>query len=250
MAQILTYIKENKSKGKTSLAVLIDPDKYSDQSRLIKTVTLCNDNGVDLIFLGGSLLLSNDFDAFVKEVKSLTHIPVILFPGSPSQVSEHADGILFLSLISGRNPELLIGSHVIAAPSLAKMDVEILPTGYMLIDCGNTTTAHYISQTSPIPYEKKDIAYATAMAGQMLGLSCIYMDGGSGAKNTVSGDMISMVSQHIDIPLIIGGGIKTIDDVERVCDAGADVVVIGNIIEENPNLIQDFSIAVHRSRVR
>ncbi len=250
MAKIISHINEAKAHGQAKLAVLIDPDKYSDESRLIKAVTLCNKNGVDFIFLGGSLLMSDGFHDFVKEVKSLTDIPVILFPGSPSQVSAHADGILFLSLISGRNPELLIGSHVIAAPALAQTSLEILPTGYMLVDCGNTTTAHYISQTSPIPHDKDDIAYATALAGQMLGLSCIYMDGGSGAKSTLSESMIHTVSQHISIPLIVGGGIRTVEDASRVCDAGADVVVIGNVIEESPELIQDFSIEVHRKRVK
>jgi len=249
MGEILKHIVSQKKSGNTLLAILLDPDKYTDSARLMKTLSLCDENGADLIFVGGSLLLTDEFDSFVREVKSLTSLPVVLFPGSPNQISDKADGLLFLSLISGRNPELLIGAQVVSAPKISKTDLEVISTGYMLIDSGKTTTAHYVSQTSPIPYAKDDIAYATALAGEMLGLSCIYMDGGSGAEKTISPSMIKTVSKAINIPLIIGGGIRTPEAVEQVCSAGADIVVIGNVIETNPDLLQDLSIAAHRSRV-
>lgn len=168
------------------------------------------------------------------------HIPVVLFPNSYLHLTAEADGILFLSLISGRNPEYLIGNHIIAAPILKQTQLEIIPTGYILVNCGNQTTVAYISNTTPIPYEKNDIAVCTALAGEMLGLKMIYMDGGSGAKQPISPTMIEAVRQSIDIPLIVGGGIRTVAAMEDAFRAGADTVVIGSAVEQTPELIADF----------
>lgn len=223
--------------GKKALAVLIDPDKMQDEKRLIALLELVNHSGADFVFVGGSLLVEDNFHDCLRLIKSHSKIPVILFPGSPSQVSPEADAILFLSLISGRNPELLIGQHVIAAPLLKKMNIEIVPTGYMLVDCGRPTTASYISHTLPIPYNKPEIAAATAIAGEMLGLKCLYMDGGSGADKAISTEMIQEVCSSVSLPLIIGGGIRNEVQARAVYAAGADLIVVGTAFEEEPELL-------------
>jgi putative glycerol-1-phosphate prenyltransferase len=181
---------------------------------------------------------------FLSEIKKNTSIPVLLFPGSSMQVSKHADGILLLSLISGRNPEFLIGQHVIAAPYLKESGIEILSTGYILIDGGNATTVTYISNTTPIPADKAEIAACTAMAGEMLGLKMIYMDGGSGALNPINSALIKKVKQILTIPLIIGGGITTVEKALEACNAGADIIVIGNAAEKSPELIHQIKKAI------
>ena len=164
---------------------------------------------MDLIFVGGSLLTNGNFATCISTIKSNCSIPVVIFPGNSMQVNKDADGILFLSLISGRNPDMLIGNQVISAPILKNSNLEILPTGYILIDSGKPTTVSYMSNTTPIPHDKKDVALCTAMAGEMLGLKLIFMDGGSGATNPISESMIQMVSEGINIPLIVGGGINS-----------------------------------------
>lgn len=234
-----------KQEGRKLLAVLIDPDEQEDSTALSHFVEGCVDCNIDLIFFGGSLIVKKDSHSVLRQIKDRCDIPVVLFPSNPSQIDELADGILFLSLISGRNPELLIGHHVTAAPILAKSKLEVIPTGYMLIDGGTTTTAHYVSQSLPIPNDKDDIAKATAIAGEMLGMSSIYMDAGSGAQHHVSCSMIRTVSESIDVPLIIGGGIRTAEMAEHICTAGADIIVVGNVLEQSPELLQDISIAVH-----
>jgi len=180
---------------------------------------------VDFIFYGGSLLTEGNHEKFISVLKDHCSIPVILFPGNYLQINKKADGILLLSLISGRNPEMLIGKHVIAAPYLKASNLEIIPTGYMLIESGRSTTVSYISNTTPIPRIRKDIAVCTAMAGEMLGLKVIYMDAGSGALNPVSLSMIRQVRKNINLPLIIGGGIKTSGQAAAISAAGADLVV-------------------------
>ncbi len=217
-------------------AVLIDPDKLTvDRGR--ELAIHCSESGVDYIFIGGSLLIHNTLEELITVIKAACNIPVILFPGSTMQISSLADGILFLSLISGRNPEMLIGKHVVAAPYLKESNLEIIPTGYMLIDSGKTTTASYMSNSNPIPYEKDDIASVTAMAGEMLGLKVIYLDGGSGADKPVSLSMIKKVKQSLSVPLIIGGGIRSAETAKNAWNAGASVVVVGNAIENNIDLI-------------
>jgi putative glycerol-1-phosphate prenyltransferase len=199
----------------------------------------------DLIFVGGSLLTSATFDRCVALVKQWSDRPVVLFPGSPAQLSRHADAVLFLSLISGRNPELLIGHHVTAAPTIRALGIEAIPTGYMLIDGGRPTTVSYVSQTLPIPQDKPGIAAATAIAGELLGLRTVYMDTGSGAIRTVSPEMTAAVRKSVDLPIIIGGGIRDAATARALADAGADVLVVGTVFEEDPEQIFAMSEAVH-----
>lgn len=235
---------ERKQSGRKSFVVLIDPDNVTSSS-LSLLVKMANNAAVDYFFVGGSLVVSDHLDACILQIKRESNIPVILFPGSPAQVSPSADALLYLSLISGRNPELLIGQHVISAPFVKKSGLEIISTGYMVIDGGAPTTVSYISGAPPIPADKADIALCTAMAGEMLGKKLIYMDAGSGAKKPVSEEMISLVAQHIDVPLVIGGGIRDAEKAYRNCKAGADVIVVGNAIEKEPSLLEELAAAVH-----
>jgi phosphoglycerol geranylgeranyltransferase len=237
-------LTERKQQGKKSFAVLIDPDKVNTQD-MHRLIGLSVEAGVDYFLVGGSLVISNYLDECVQLIKKNTTIPVILFPGSPSQVSVYADALLYLSLISGRNPELLIGQHVISAPVVKQSGLEIMSTGYMVIDGGAPTTVSYISNATPIPADKNEIAMCTAMAGEMLGMKLIYMDAGSGAKRAISEGMIQKVSQVITVPLIIGGGIIEPEKAYRNCKAGADVIVVGNAIEKDPSLIREMAAAVH-----
>lgn len=234
----------NKKSGKKSFAVLVDPDKV-DNEKIDQLVTLATDARVDYFFVGGSLVISSHLDECIQQIKANCSIPVLLFPGSPSQVSKYADALLYLSLISGRNPELLIGQHVISAPFVKKSGLEIMPTGYMVIDGGAPTTVSYISNATPIPADKNEIAMCTAMAGEMLGMKLIYMDAGSGAKRPITETMIEKVARNISIPLIIGGGITEPEKAYHNCKAGADVIVVGNAIEKDPSLIKEISNAIH-----
>ena len=245
MGEVLHVIETAKAKGRTLLAVLIDPDFGQDEARLERTVQNACMAKADLIFVGGSLLTSATFDRCVSLVKKWSDRPVVLFPGSPAQLSQHADAVLFLSLISGRNAELLIGHHVTAAPTIRAMGIEAIPTGYMLIDGGKPTTVSYVSQTLPIPQDKPSIAAATAIAGELLGLRTIYMDTGSGAMHTVSPEMIAAVRKSVDLPIIIGGGIRDARTARALADAGADVLVVGTAFEEDPERIFVMSEAVH-----
>ncbi len=231
------YGKIVQSRDKKQVVVLIDPDKHTLES-LIKTVGFAVDAGVNYFFVGGSLV-SCSISPVVDMIKNTTDIPVILFPGSISQLSERADAVLLLSLISGRNPDMLIGNHVQVAPLLRQMDIETIPTGYMLIDGGKRTSVEYMSGTVPIPHDKPDIAVATAIAGEMLGLRLIYLEAGSGAKKPVCAEMIRRVRKNTAIPIIVGGGLRTKKDIGTAFDAGADIVVLGTIIEQNPEILKD-----------
>jgi|TARA_B110000467_G_scaffold142801_1_gene144425 phosphoglycerol geranylgeranyltransferase len=241
---IYNNILKSKKEGKKIFAILIDPDKQTNEE-LLETVNIANNSNVDYFFVGGSLLINNSLEQSILTIKSNSSIPVVLFPGNAMQVSENADAILFLSLISGRNPEMLIGQQVITAPLLKQTDLEVLSTGYMLIDSGKPTTVSYMSNTTPIPYEKNYVAACTAMAGEMLGLKLIFMDGGSGAKTPISSQMIKSVSDNVDVPLIIGGGICSADKALENCQAGADIIVVGNAIEKENGLIKEISEAIH-----
>ena len=241
---VLQLINNNKQQGKKQLAVLIDPDK-TDDSRLKQLAQLAAESKVDFFFVGGSLLVNNGLDNCIKTIKEVSGLPVVLFPGNNMQLSYRADAILFLSLISGRNPEMLIGRHVIAAPYLKLSNIEVIGTGYMLIESGRPTAVSYMSNSNPIPADKDDIAMCTAMAGEMLGLKLIFMDAGSGAIHPVSEGMIQNVSQSISIPLIVGGGIFTPELAVKSATAGADVIVIGNALEKDPLIIAEMADALH-----
>ncbi|MBU3714983.1 MAG: geranylgeranylglyceryl/heptaprenylglyceryl phosphate synthase [Ferruginibacter sp.] len=235
---------DRKQRQKKSFAVLIDPDKVNDKS-LEETIALAVEASVDYFFVGGSLVVSSYLDDCIRLIKKSCDIPVLIFPGSPSQVSKYADALLYLSLISGRNPELLIGQHVVSAPIVKQSGLEIISTGYMVVDGGAPTTVSYISNASPLPSDKNEIAMCTAMAGEMLGMKIIYMDAGSGAKKAISENMIQKVSSCIQVPLIVGGGITEPEKAYNNCKAGADLIVVGNAIEKDPGLIKEIASAVH-----
>ena len=242
---ISQLISQSISNNKKLFTLLIDPDQHTTES-LTNLSKNADESGVDLIFVGGSLL-NNDIDKSLELIKKNTNIPALLFPGNLLQITNKADGILLLSLISGRNPDLLIGNHVIASARIKKSNLEVLPTGYILIEGGTSTSVEYMSNTKPIPAEKIDIAIATAMAGEMLGLKYIYLEAGSGAKTSINIKLIKGVKENINIPLIVGGGIKTPNDVKSAVNAGADIIVIGNVIEQNPEILPELVKACQNS---
>lgn len=243
---IYQHILEQSEKGKKQLAVLVDPDKLRNKD--IEQVALNSaKSGVDYFFVGGSLLVNNELDLCVKTLKANSEIPVILFPGNTMQMSWKADAILFLSLISGRNAEMLIGRHVISAPYLKLSPLEVISCGYILVESGKTTAVQYMSNTMPIPSDKMDIAICTAMAGEMLGLKLIYLEAGSGAMNSVPLKMIEQVKQSLGIPLLAGGGINTPEKANHAAAAGADIVVVGTAFEKNSGLISEMADAVHNT---
>jgi len=227
----------NKFPRKKSIGLLLDPDRTGTSSlrRIIDTAVKCR---TDYILTGGSLTF-NSIDNLIDSVRNLCSIPIVLFPGNLLQLSHKADFILLLSLISGRNAELLIGNHVIAAPYLSDVREKLVSTGYILVSCGARTSVEYISQTEAIPSNKPEIVVATAMAGEMLGLSMIYLEAGSGASGHIPAGIISDVRKNISIPLVVGGGIRNKKEVEAVFKAGADLIIIGNGCEENPELLTD-----------
>lgn len=219
---------------------MVDPDNIGDEE-LGALVQLAIECKIDYFFVGGSLIVTDRIGWVVKTIKNLTKIPVVLFPGSNMHIEAQADAILFLSLISGRNADLLIGQQMIAAPILKRTNLEVISTGYMLVDGGRATTVSYISNTTPLPADKPSIAACTAMAGEMIGMKLIYMDAGSGAVNSISRKTIGAVSRSIDVPLVIGGGIDNADKAQDAWDTGADIVVVGNAIEKSPNLMVEIS---------
>jgi phosphoglycerol geranylgeranyltransferase len=227
--------------GNKKVAILIDPDKYDDEG--IKDLAARASAARADFFLAGGSLTHRPVNELIKRLKELTSIPVILFPGSLLQLTTEADNIFLLSLISGRNPELLIGNHVIAAPYLKGVKEKVLPVGYILINCGPITSVEYMSQTSAIPYDKTDLVTATAIAGEMLGMKAIYLEGGSGAQKPVDPKTIAAVKNEISIPLITGGGLRSSSDIKKAFNAGADMVVIGNGCEGNHDLINDACAA-------
>lgn len=239
--KIFQCIKKRQAAQKPMLSVLIDPDFYYNRKhKLLKALKIIEQSKTDFIFVGGSLLLFPMAEV-IATIKAETAKPLILFPGSMHQLSSEADGILFLSLLSGRNPDFLIGNHILSAPFLKRSPLEILPTGYMLIESGVSTSVEYVSQTKPIPRNKADIAVATALAGELLGLKLIYMDAGSGAKYPIEEKMIAQVKQNIDIPLLIGGGLNTPQKVEKALSGGADMVVVGNVLEKKMSFLEKIS---------
>lgn len=239
-SKIRTKLRHNLQNGRKAFAVLLDPDKVELSSfpfMLAESMRY----GVDFFFVGGSLITRYASDEIIAAIRRHTDIPAILFPGNSLHIEPSADAILLLSLISGRNPELLIGQHVIAAPLLKKSNLEILPTGYMLIESGRATTVSYISNTTPIPHDKPSVAACTAMAGELLGLQIMYLDAGSGAQKPVSPEMITAVRKAVETPIIVGGGINTVQKAQVALEAGADVIVVGNGIEQNPDLLPEIA---------
>ena len=238
-------LKVRKERG-AGYFVLLDPDKV-DRHSLPAFVRDATEAGVDGFLVGGSLMLSDDFGQHLQTIKQNTSVPVIIFPGSIMQVSSAADAILFLVLISGRNPEYLIGNQVLAAPIIRKSGLEALSTGYMLIEAGNTTSAEFMSNTKPLPRDKADIALAHALAAELIGMKLLYLDAGSGARDSVSEEMISTIARRCSLPMIVGGGIRTPEEARNKVQAGASFVVTGTITEVNNHrsFIREFAEAVH-----
>lgn len=244
--KIYQTMKDSSEAKRKQFALLLDPDKISPEN-IDELISQAIETAVDYIFFGGSLLTSDTIDESICYIKSKCSIPIVLFPGNPTQVNKNADGLFFLSLISGRNPELLIGHHVLSAPIIKQSGLEVIPTGYILIDGGKITSVSYISNTTPIPANKPDIAGCTAMAGQMLGMKVMYMDAGSGADNPIPAKVISAVKQGAnDCPVVVGGGIRTPEQAIIAANAGADIIVVGNAIEKDKDLLKTICRAVHQ----
>lgn len=241
--KIYQELRQLKSRGACGFAVLVDPDKVAPAD-MTYLAGLCNDAQVSFLFFGGSLVVDHQIDACIQRFKAESDIPVVLFPGSPAQVTPYADALLYLSLISGRNADLLIGQHVVSAPQVKASGLEVISTGYMVIDGGVPTTVSYMSHAAPIPANKPDIALCTAWAAELQGKHIIYMDAGSGARNPISEEMIQRVSSRIDIPLVVGGGITTPEKGYLNAKAGANIVVVGNAIEKDASLIKEMAQAV------
>lgn len=221
----------------TIITVLIDPEKY-DEKKLDSVINVCEKVSIPFLLIGGSLV-SDFLDNIIIQIKKKTNLPIVLFPGNLLQLSKEADALLLLSLISGRNPEFLIGNHVIAASYIKNSGIEVIPTGYILIDGGHVSSVQYMSNTMPIPSSKTDLIVSTAIAGFLLGLKAIYLEAGSGAIYSVNPYAVQKVKENISVPVFVGGGIRTATQIEQYVKAGADIVVIGNSIENDPdNLIQ------------
>ena len=243
-SRLLDALAALRLRGRKALAVLLDPDDFAT-GQVQRLLQLNRQYPVDFFLVGGSLVLTEHQAALIGLLKAeAPQVPVILFPSHALHVEAAADGILLLSLISGRNPDFLIGQHVVAAPRLRQSGLQLLPTGYMLVDSGRPTTASYISGTAPLPHDKPSIAAATAMAGEQLGLRLMYLDGGSGAQYPVSAAMIRAVRAAVDTPLIVGGGLNTGEKIRAALVAGADLVVVGNHIERNPDFLAEAVAAV------
>lgn len=234
--KFLPKIISSAKKGKKFFALLVDPEKFC-----FDAIVEADKARVDFIFVGGSAVNKKQFHTCIKKIRRTTKIPLIIFPGSREQVSEKADAILFLSLISGRNPDFLIGEHVLAAKKLKASQLEIIPTGYILINGGKKSSTQKITRTTPIKKTDNNLAAATAVAGELLGMKLIYLEGGSGAKNSVSESMINQVKRSISVPLIVGGGIDSPEKAAHAMKAGADVIVVGNGAEKNISIIKEIA---------
>ena len=239
----LLQIREKKGAG---YFVLIDPDKQKVE-KAIELAQRCEEAQVDALLIGGSLLFSHIFDDFVRAIKAECNLPIIIFPGSTGQLSPYADALLYLSVVSGRNPNNLIGNQVIAAPMIKSMNLEAISTAYMFVESGNVTSAQFLSDTRPIPREKPDIAMAHALAAQYLGMKLVYLEAGSGAKYSVPDILIKKLTEYVSIPVIVGGGIRTPEQARRKVESGASFVVTGNVIENSNDkeLLFAFSEAIH-----
>jgi len=240
--KIFNQIKSKKGQ----IAVLIDPEKSSSAIVLDELIKKSEFAKIDFFFIGGSTVSKNDFDFTISYLKKNTSLPLVIFPGAHHQISEKADALLYLSLLSGRNPDFLIGHHVQSASELIKMELEIIPTGYILIDGGNVSTVAYISQTTPIPRDQINIIKNTSIAGVLQGKKLLYFDAGSGARSNIPSSVLEEIS-FLNTPIIVGGGIKTINDIERYKKSGVNVIVIGNYIEENIDFLLDIKEYIEKS---
>lgn len=243
--QLLKDIQKLKTHKKKAWAALIDPDKWPHQKSFLEYLKKINDLNPNYIFLGGSTVQAEDFKNIAYLIKAYSSIPLIIFPGSSLQISDHADAILFLSLISGRNPDYLIHHHVLAAPKLSKMEIEVIPTSYLLVDGHSQSSVAYVSQTTPIPREQNSIALHTAQAGALMGHHLTYLDAGSGATKSVPNSMITTISTNINNPIIVGGGLTSREEIISKFNAGADVVVIGNALEKDSSMFRTLASLYH-----
>ena len=241
---VLSKLNDCVEKKGAGFIVLIDPDKKNDKN-IDKLVEKANQNGVDAIFVGGSIMMDGLYHKRVERIKSISEIPVILFPGGVNQINKHYDAMLFMSLISGRNSHYLIGEQVIAAPIVKDYEIETIPTGYLLIDGGAPTSVEVVSGTKPLPSNRPDMIVSHALAAQFLGMKLIYLEAGSGALNKVPEDVVKKVADEINIGLIIGGGICTPEDANSIVNSGASFVVIGSAIEKSAELMEEFSSSIH-----
>ena len=243
---VYDYLMDVVKRRGAGYIVLLDPDRLHKKQMMALVEAGCN-VGVDAFFIGSSLILNSEFNTFVRQVKQQATIPVILFPGNAMQISRHADAILFLSLVSGRDPNYLIGEHIKAAPVIRQLGVEPISTGYMLIESGRMTSAEFMSNTRPIPRDKTDIAKATALAAEFLGMRMIYLEAGSGALYPVLPEMVQAVAEYVKTPVIVGGGIRKPEEARERAEAGASFIVTGNVLEasNDHSLIQEFAEAVH-----
>ena len=224
--------------------VLIDPDRKNEDS-INSRVELANNSGVDALFVGGSLMMDGNCTDRVKQIKEVSNIPVIFFPGGVGQLNSHYDAMLFMSVISGRNPHYLIGEQVIAAPLVKVMGIETISTGYILMDGGAGSTVEFVSGTRPISMDRPDVVVAHALAGQYLGMKMIYLEAGSGAKEPVAPGVVEAVNDAVDVPLIVGGGIRSPETASKTVKAGASIIVTGTIIEIHSNRMKELADAVH-----
>ena len=241
---VLSKLNDCVEKKGAGFIVLIDPDKKNDKN-IDQLVEKAHQNGVDAIFVGGSIMMDGLYHKRVERIKSISEIPVILFPGGVNQINKHYDAMLFMSLLSGRNSHYLIGEQVIAAPIVKDYGIETIPTGYLLIDGGSPTSVEVISGTKPLPSNRPDIIVSHALAAQFLGMELIYLEAGSGALNEVPGDVVKKVADEINIGLIVGGGICTPEDANSIVNSGASFVVIGSAIEKSAELMEEFSSSIH-----
>jgi phosphoglycerol geranylgeranyltransferase len=244
--KIYNYLLDTIQTKGAAYLILLDPDKLT-LSKIAPFIRHCENSGVDGFLIGGSLMMTGDLEAFIENVKVETSLPMIIFPGSINQISSSADAILFLSVISGRNPEHLIGKHVSASPLIKRARIEPISTGYILVESGVTTTAVYMSGSLPVPRNKPEIAAATALAGEYLGMKLIYLEAGSGAHDSVPDEMVKAVSKECSVPVIVGGGLRTPQSARRKVDSGASIIVTGNFFEDENNwdMIKDFATAIH-----
>ena len=245
MSVYQTLIAAANTKGAGYL-VLVDPDKV-DAKTFPQFIEQATDAGVDGFLVGGSLVLADTFEECITTIKKNTTAPVVIFPGSVQQISKAADAILYLSLLSGRNAEHIIGSQVTAAPIIKKMNLEAISTAYMLVESGRTTSAEFMSNTKPLPRNKPDIAVAHALAAEYIGFKLLYLEAGSGAEQSVPDEMVAAVSKYCSVPLIVGGGICTAEDAHKKVKAGAKFIVTGNVLERNgsKSLVEEFASAIH-----